>query len=343
VRVQSNDLPQADRIESVVQTCVAVFNGATTDMEIANSVNGIEGDSRQGRYYRRAAEMLGFIRNDRNNSSITPLGEQIARNPVLSNPQLISAVLGLNVYQKLFPYFQLYREGLTRDQLQKCLQVVSDPNLGLPMITRRMATITSWLRTLRIIEFNQDRYILSDQIIPQLPIINITDLDQPLLPRTGDLTEYEEIEARTNAARRILTIYKDQTRLERSTQAHRTLIRMVADRIRKSGGIPKSNQIIDLATSLEGDFIFEMKSTTPQNLRAQVRKGISQLYEYRYIQNKPEAVLVLVIENPIVTEDSWMIDYMENDRNINLIWDGNESLYGTAGTRTLLPFLNLQP
>ena len=63
MRIQSNDLPQADRIESVILATVAIANGATTDIEIANQVPGIEGDARQGRYYRRAAEILGFITN----------------------------------------------------------------------------------------------------------------------------------------------------------------------------------------------------------------------------------------------------------------------------------------
>ena len=103
MRIQSNDLPQADRIESVVAATFAIASGASTDCEIANQVPGIEGDDRQGRYYRRAAEILGFISNTRHNASITPKGQLIANNPTLTNPTLIASVLNLNLYQKLLP------------------------------------------------------------------------------------------------------------------------------------------------------------------------------------------------------------------------------------------------
>jgi hypothetical protein len=38
-----------------------------------------------------------------------------------------------------------------------------------------------------------------------------------------------------------------------------------------------------------------------------------------------------------------MIDYMENDRNIHLVWDGDSNLYGTERTREQLGFLGLRP
>lgn len=57
-----------------------------------------------------------------------------------------------------------------------------------------------------------------------------------------------------------------------------------------------------------------MKSTTDSNVKSQIRRGISQLYEYRYIENKPDASLVLVIENPLQADNNWLQDYMETDR-----------------------------
>ena len=84
-----------------------------------------------------------------------------------------------------------------------------------------------------------------------------------------------------------------------------------------------------------------MKSITTRNARSQVRKGLSQLYEYQYLQNLPNSNLVLVIEAPIPTSSSWMIDYLETSRNINLIWDGNNNLYGTETTRQRFEFLEL--
>ena len=115
----------------------------------------------------------------------------------------------------------------------------------------------------------------------------------------------------------------------------------MATRIKAAGGIAKSNRFIDLASKLESDFIFEMKSTTDANVRGQLRKGVSQLYEYRYLENKPDAKLVLVIERPIVAPNNWMNEYLESDRNIFVVWDGDNRLFGSPKATAALPFLNL--
>lgn len=342
MRIQSNDLPQADRIESVIAATVAVSRGARTDMEIANQVPRLEGDDRQGRYYRRAAEILGFITNVRNNATITTKGQLIAANPALTNPELIASVLSLNLYQKLFPYFELHPEGLTRQQIQDYLQLISAPNMGRTMILRRISTIISWIRTLGIINQDGETYRLARTIIPNIPVITLNDIEQPILPSTGNLQEYATVEQRANSAKEIITIYKNQARLDRANFAHTQLVNLVADRIRQNGGIPKSNQMIDLATTIDHDYIFEMKSSDEHNIKSQIRKGISQLYEYRYLQNIPTANLILVIETPLPRDNSWLLDYMEHDRNIHLVWDGNNNLYGTDYSRDRLPFLNLQ-
>ncbi len=39
---------------------------------------------------------------------------------------------------------------------------------------------------------------------------------------------------------------------------------------------------------------------------------------------------------------NWMLDYLENDRDILTIWDGDDNLYGTNKAIDLLPFLNLR-
>ena len=91
------------------------------------------------------------------------------------------------------------------------------------------------------------------------------------------------------------------------------------------------------------DYIFEMKSTTANNEKSQIRAGLSQLYEYRYLQNKPQARLVLVIENPLSQNESWRQDYLEQDRDVYLVWDGNNQLYGNDRTRNDLNFLGLIP
>lgn len=341
-RITGSDLPQADRLESVLLTVIAIGNNAQTDIEIANRIPGIEGDSRQGRYYRNAAEMLGFIVNRRNKASLTLRGAELLNNPVFTNPIFIASVLNLEVYQKLLPFLELYPQGRTRQQILQYLQSIADPNIGPSMIPRRISTILAWPRTIGFIrQTAEGNFQIQNNLTNDLPIFEIQDDIQPLLPVTGDLSEYQEIEQRTIKAREEVAYFKDQAKLDRSTNAHSTLVNLVAQRIRSNGGIPKSNQLIDLAVRFDHDYIFEMKSTTDDNIKSQVRKGMSQLYEYRYLQNKPNAKLVLVIEKPFSASQSWMLDYMEIDREINVVWDGNNELYGSERTKDELKFLSL--
>lgn len=341
MRIQTSDIPQADRIESVVASVLAVSNGASTDIEIANNVPGIIGDARQGRYYRKAAQILGFVDNERNHATLTPKGKFLIKNPSLQNPVLISSVLNLNLYQKLIPYLELHSNGRTRTQILNYLLSISALSMGHTMLPRRISTILAWIKSLGIVKTFENKYLLSKDVSKLIPIIELNDIEQPIIPSTGDLKEYQIVEQRIANAEKVVMVYKDQATLDRANNSHKHLVNLVAERIKMSGGIPKSNQFIDLATIMESDYIFEMKSTSEKNLRDQIRKGISQLYEYRYLQNKPNAKLILVLENQLTSINTWMIEYLENDRQIHLVWDGNNSLYGTEETRKALKFLKL--
>lgn len=339
--LHTKDLPQADRFESVLATTVAVANGLSSDLEIANQIEGIHGDSRQGRYYRRAAEMLGFIKNDQNHATITERGLLVANNPVPTNAIVLESVLSLNLYQKLIFHLEQNPEGLTQHQVVEYLNSISTPSMGASILPRRVSTVLAWLRSLQIVEVVQNRFLLRTAAISNLPIIEFRDAQQPVVSH-DNLQEYKIATERVSRAEAVVTMYRNQAKAERSYNSHKRLVNLVASRIKDSGGIPKSNQFIDLATTIDEDFIFEMKSTNISNLRAQIRKGISQLYEYRFLQNKPDAKLVLVLELPLNDSNKWYREYIEDDRSIYLIWDGDNQLYGSQRARLSLGFLGLQ-
>ncbi len=122
------------------------------------------------------------------------------------------------------------------------------------------------------------------------------------------------------------------------------MVNLVAKRIKTKGSIPRYNYLIDLATRFdEIDYIFEMKSLTEANTKSQIRSGLSQLYEYRYLQNLPDAKLVLVVENKPSSKFGWMLEYLESDRDILTIWDGDNKLFGTKKARGEMAFLGLEP
>jgi len=123
---------------------------------------------------------------------------------------------------------------------------------------------------------------------------------------------------------RNINILIDAAARERANDSHRMLTDLVARKVRAAGAIPKRNRLIDLSARMrDHDYLFEMKSTTAANAHGQLRAAISQLYEYRYIQNIPTAQLVVVIEHPPPRDVEWMVDYIVRDRGLLIAWDGD--------------------
>ena len=340
--IGSSDIPQADNIFDVIRTVEAVASGATSYQMIADRIQKVE---RQGRYYRKAAEIIGLITTPTPNHSIlTPLGQQfIQSNPNIKNPVFIQAVLNVRLFQRLIPFLELnVVNGVSREEITDFISRVSDLTRD-SMAHRRLSSVVSWLDELNLIERRNNKfYFRTSTVTDNIDILDFTSIDEPILPRTNDLKEYQTVYQRIANARETITIHRSSATLDRADNAHRQLVNMVAERIRRSNHIPRNNQLIDLATRVNNsDYIFEMKSTTIHNIRSQVRKGLSQLYEYQYLQNLPNANLVLVVENALPLSSGWMVDYLETSRNISLIWDGNNNLYGTESTRRKFDFLDL--
>lgn len=280
----------------------------------------------------------------RNHSVLTPLGEELINSgATITNPIFIQSILNVRLFQRLIPFLELNAEnGITREDIIEFILRVSDLS-GDSMAHRRLNSVVSWLDELNLIERRGDRFFFhSSTITDNIEILDFTSIDEPILPRTNDLTEYQTVFERAANARETITIQRDSAKLDRADNAHRQLVNLVAEKIRNSNHIPRNNQLIDLATRIDNiNYIFEMKSTTAHNVRSQVRKGLSQLYEYQYLQNLPNANLVLVVESSLPSSSRWMIDYLETSRNINLIWDGNSNLYGTETTRRRFEFLGI--
>lgn len=105
---------------------------------------------------------------------------------------------------------------------------------------------------------------------------------------------------------------------EKANRDHARMVNMIATLARHSGGNPLENIFIDLYVDLNGtQYIFEMKSCNPDNVLAQIRKGISQLYEYRFRSSSANSILCLVLQTK---PDAWLIEYLVKDRGIHCCW-----------------------
>lgn len=338
MRISSNDIPQADVLNEVVHTVEAVAAGARTFDDIASELGKVD---RQGRYYRRAAEILGFIHNRRNRSTLTSLGRAFIARPAHRTELLADAVLKTRLMQRALPFFEANRRnGVGRQELTDFIAAVTEP-VGESMIPRRVGTVVSWLGSLGMVHERDGRYFLRGHLPEGVKLVEYKAVDEPLLPTNYDLDEYNGVAGSVRKAKGMLAVMIDDAAKERAERAHQMLLDLVAGKIRRAGAIPRNNPIIDLAATVrDDDFLFEMKSTTARNVHSQVRRAVSQLYEYRYLQNKPSAKLVVVIENPLPAEKEWLVDYVVKDRELLIVWDGDgKTLHCPAGISKELAFL----
>jgi hypothetical protein len=340
MKIPSKDVIQADSPDRVMMTIDAVARGARNDADIAAAIGDL--DARQGRYYRRAAEVLGFIVRDAGHwSAVTPAGREFASaSPAIKREMFIGAVLGNPLFQRLFPYLESKgSHGATRTDLKRFLAQVAD--LGAQsMVDRRVSSYMGWLVKLGLASLTANRVVLS-RLPASVPVVRYESDDEPIFPNRYELEEYAEQARRVASRREAISYFVDEAKRERAVTGHESLVRLMAERLRQRGAVPKANRYIDLSARWAGsDYLFEMKSTTEDNPHAQIRRGLSQLYEYRYVQNVEKAKLVLVIENPLPRKLGWIEHYLVADRGILLVWDGQGRFDCPAGVRQQLGFLS---
>ena len=340
MKIPSKDVIQADSPERVMATVDAVARGAHDDKAIAAAIGGL--DARQGRYYRRAAEVLGFMVRDANHRSVvTPAGKAFANaDQAMKRALFTQAVLSNPLFQRLLPFLEgKEAAGVTRDEMETFLSAVAD--LGADsMVERRVSSYLGWLVKLGLAKIAGKRWVL-DRLPAAVPLVRYESDEEPIFPNRYDLKEYQEQAQRVASKQEAIAYYVDRAKRERATTSHETLVNLMAERLRQRGAVPKANRYVDLSARWAGDdILFEMKSTTEDNPHSQIRRGLSQLYEYRYIQNVKAAKLVLVIENPLPKQNQWMEDYLVNDRGVLLVWDGNGRFNCSPTTRQQLGFLS---
>ncbi|WP_110515757.1 hypothetical protein [Herpetosiphon llansteffanensis] len=128
---------------------------------------------------------------------------------------------------------------------------------------------------------------------------------------------------------------------EKSNLSHRNILKIISDKLLVYGLEPKFNNFIDLCCLYPNKLLFEIKSCRLDNIIEQIRKGISQLYEYRYRhQELDKANLILVLEMKPSGDFLWLIKYLVIDRNINLCWlEGDDNLACPDMCKDVIGFL----
>jgi hypothetical protein len=134
--------------------------------------------------------------------------------------------------------------------------------------------------------------------------------------------------------------------LERANGQHFLLEKMMKQTCTDAGHDAKYNVHIDLFVETKtGSLLFEMKSCTLGSTRSQIRRAVSQVFEYPYIYRDELTKPIqrcIVIERKPRGSNEWLIKYVEF-LEIGLVWrrDSSEEFGCTKTTlKWLSPFLS---
>jgi len=138
----TTDLPQADKLDKVIQTVEAVSKGAKSDQDIANYIGFTD---RQGRYYRHAAVMLCFIINRDNFATLTELGTELLEAEDSEKKYILQlAILNNELFNIILEHIKESAIGLTKKEIEDFVfDNTIDPSIS--TIERRLSTLLQWL------------------------------------------------------------------------------------------------------------------------------------------------------------------------------------------------------
>jgi len=133
--------------------------------------------------------------------------------------------------------------------------------------------------------------------------------------------------------------------LERANGQHFLLEQMMATICARNGFDPQYDVHIDLLIQSDtASLLFEMKSCTTSSTRSQIRRAVSQLFEYSYRYRHDLKFPIrrcIVVERKPRGDDDWLIEYVEF-LEIGLVWKRDTSEEFGCAKRTskwLAPFL----
>ena len=156
----------------------------------------------------------------------------------------------------------------------------------------------------------------------------------PPLPAPSSIDRVPETGVSDRRARR--TMSDDQkSKLDSATATHEETLGILRAYLADSGHQIESNKFVDAFCRLKsGPALFEVKSITDATALHQVRAALAQLYEYRFRHQISGASLWVVLsQRP--TRDAWLVDYLETDRDIRVLWVVDRQLSGPSIERLL--------
>jgi hypothetical protein len=123
-------------------------------------------------------------------------------------------------------------------------------------------------------------------------------------------------------------------KLAYAVELHERILSELGGILSRCGHVAEESQHVDLFCRLKtGPAIFEVKTLTPENEVQQVRQAVGQLYEYRFRYQMVDASLWLVLSNE--PKESWIVEYLQRDRKLNVMWWNGLRFSGPDACRLL--------
>lgn len=236
-------------------------------------------------------------------------GLRIAQPNIEQNYQHICDIASLQVYYDGFESLYDHFDDQEFEQILRSMswsQYFDGANLSLHDIQK----ITG-----QEIVYHEDGYEYVPRIEPQH-----TESPEQTTAAFPEMSGYEHRPRNVTATgHRIVDLQASIVAREKANREHERMVAMLSANLRLANLEPKCNVYIDLyAETASCPILFEVKTITSRNCLSQIRKGVSQLYEYRYRAQLANAKLCLFLQSK--PTEAWVIDYLVNDRNIAICW-----------------------
>jgi len=174
---------------------------------------------------------------------------------------------------------------------------------------------------------NPKPVIVSPAILSDASPLEDDSIDATPLVK-GDAHDWDRPAPAASAAARAATFNINLVARERANASHHMLEKILAKIAKNRGHAPKYNQNIDMYFDVADETILaEIKSCTDSNFHSQARKGISQLFEYRFLYKdflKSKTHMVLLMETIPPKGKEWLVEYASSV-GIILAWKSSAS------------------
>lgn len=336
-----SDVPQANKIWDVAALVQAVGHGADGDIALGAAIGK---NDRQGRYYRLAAESIGLLEPvEAGHSELADDGAYLVAAPTKAAQRdiLIASVLSSAFFRSFLAYIHSAGAGGRSDG---DLIAWIDRNTDLSGATpaRRYSTVRAWLEDLDLVD--RTRWGLTAVPYDSADIEFRGDPREALPVGRRALVPFQGTapSPKPSVDDSVIQYWVDRAKLERASTKHEELVATAARLSRDAGFDVSKNAFVDLfASGSAGSYLFEMKSNNEHNTVSQVRRAISQLYEYQYQQSLETSRLVLALESQPEDHLSWIVDYLVHARNILPVWAQGGAFGGPEMSQSRLPWLML--